>query len=423
MEQILLLQNPHWQGKTYAGLVPRQLEAKLQRTLPLKEVQVLLGVRRSGKSTLFKLLINFLMKEQEAGSILYLNLDDPFFVEICDDPAKMYHVVELAEKLSGRKIRYLFLDEVQNVSNWQKFVKSVYDAEIFTKIFITGSNSSLLRGEYATLLAGRYVRDHVFPFSLDELLAHRGFADRLSRLGNKARLMGIIDDLLEYGGFPEVTRHESAELKREILLGYFDTILLKDCISQGKIRDVRTFKALALYLISNNGTLYSYSSLARAVGSNENTVKEFVHIMESSFLLKEITGFSFSLKTQNRGRKKTYLADNGLLANISFRFSGNKGKLLENLVFTELARQGAEIYFFNQAGVGECDFIIRKDGELTAIQVCYELHERNRPREIKGIRIAQDKLNIEKVFILTYDQNLIVDDVQCLPVWNYFAAS
>ncbi|MDD5089607.1 MAG: AAA family ATPase [Candidatus Wallbacteria bacterium] len=170
MERILISQNPHWSGKKYSSLFMRHAMAQLVEKLELKEIQSITGIRRSGKSTLFKLMINFLLDNNDPRSILFLNLDDPCFSDIWENPAKLYEASELAEKITGSKPEFLFLDEVQNVNAWEKFVKSVYESGTYRKIFITGSNSTLLDGDYSKLLSGRYLSTRVYPMSFREIL-------------------------------------------------------------------------------------------------------------------------------------------------------------------------------------------------------------------------------------------------------------
>jgi len=417
MEKVLLQQNKHWH-KAYPGLIERSLLSGLKNKLQLKEIQVLLGIRRSGKSTLFKLLINNLIKDNNAKTILYINLDDPFYTEVYKDAAGIYKIVDTTEKLTGQKIQFLFLDEIQNVRQWEKYVKSVYDSEVFKKIFITGSNSSLLKGEYAKLLSGRYVVDEVYPFSFKEILNEKGVRTHLDLINNKSTVLSIIDTLLEYGSYPEVYKTKNHELKRDLLLSYYDTIVLKDCIANAGIRGVRTFKELAHYILTNSGTLFSYNGLAKNLSTNENSVKEFLNVMENSFLLNEIRNFSYSLKKQSKARKKAYAIDNGIAANVSFRFSANKGKVFENLVYSELRKCGYEIHFYHN--VNECDFIVKTDDVQTAIQVCFEINDQNRKREVNGLKEAMKQFSIKDGVIITYDQEESVDSIQVIPFWKYF---
>lgn len=404
-EYIIELQNPFWSGQPYTGLFERaQLESLLKK-LKLKEIQILLGIRRSGKSTLFKLVINHLLQEKvPPQSILYLNLDDPFFSDIWESPELLYKVIEASEKLTGVKPSYLFLDEIQNVQSWEKFVKSIYDSEIFKKIFITGSNSSLLKSNYATLLSGRYLVAPVMPLSFQEILHNQGIMTNLDLIKAKPRVLNLAENLLYFGGFPEVWKTLEPELKREQLLGYYETILLKDCISNNKIREIKKFKELTLYLLSNNGTLFSYNNLAKAIGSNENTVKEFIRILEDSFLINEVKHFSYSLKDQTKLPKKSFCVDNGLIHAVSFQFSENRGKLFENLVYTELCKMGfEEIYYFTHQK--ECDFVVKSGKQKIALQATFELTAHNHDREYDGLMIAMDKLSTNKGYIVTFDSD------------------
>jgi predicted AAA+ superfamily ATPase len=313
-------------------------------------------------------------------------LDDPYFTEIYKDSSRFYQIIDFAEKLSGKRIEYLFLDEIQHVRLWETYVKSIYDSEVFKKIFVTGSNSSLLKGEYAQLLGGRFLIDEVFPFSYREILNDLAISTNIELIQNKSILLAQVDTMMEYGAYPEVYKTKNIDLKRELLINYYDTIVLKDCIANAHIREVRIFQELTHYLLTNAGTLFSYNSLGNALNTNENTAKEFINVLENSYLVNEVRQFSYSLKRQSHARKKIYAIDNGILANVSFRFSANRGKLFENLVYTEFKKSGYEINFYQNKG--ECDFIVKKGSDRKAIQVCYELTGQNRNREIKGLQEA-----------------------------------
>jgi len=420
MEKALILQNKHWNKEVYPNLINRTLLPYVLNKLKLKEIQILLGVRRSGKSSIFKLLINHIAGIMDPLSIAYINLDDPFYSDVWKNAKELYRVVETAAKITGSKISYLFLDEIQNVHGWEKFIKSQYDAGSFSKIFITGSNSSLLKGNYARLLSGRYITDYVHPFSFQEILKNNGIESLVDILSNKPKVLSLLDNVLLYGSFPEVYKTPDPELKRDILLSYYETIILKDCLCNNGIRDTRAFRELAFYLMSNVSALYSYNGLAKAVTSNENTVSEFIGYLVESFLVNEVKNFSYSLKTQSKARKKIYSVDNSFLNTISFKFSDNKGKLLENLVYTELVKNGfREIFFFNENK--ECDFIVKTDKILTAIQVGYEIGQSNLDRETGGLITAMKKLNIEKGYIITYDtEEKISPDISMIPFWKLY---
>lgn len=416
MEKILISHNRHWETP-YKGLYPRQVFQKLVRQLSARHIQVLQGIRRSGKSTVFKLMINHLAASEDPMEILYLNLEDPFFIQFSQSPEKLYDVIDTARKLTGKKIRYLFLDEVQAIGGWEKFVKTVYDNEEFEKIFITGSNASLLSGEFATLLTGRYLSSMVYPLSFLELMAIKNITSHIQMVRRKADVLAVVDDMLRYGSFAEVYDSDE-DLKRDIVSMYYDSILLKDCVSNNHVRDIKSFRELSYYLISNITATYSYSSLGKAVGIHDRSAREFVAYLQQAYLLFELRLFSWSVKEQQNNRKKPYVIDNGFI-NLSFAFSPNSGKLLENLVFSELCKAGKEIYFYNKGF--ECDFIIKnEDHTLAAIQVCHELTDQNEKREVGGLKKIDGQYPTVSKTIVTYNQETTVDGIDVVPFWKFF---
>jgi predicted AAA+ superfamily ATPase len=419
MENVLVYQNPHWSGEKYKQLYRREVLDRIWKKNATRHIQVLTGIRRCGKSSIFRLLINRLMETVSPQAILFLNMDDPVYFEVWNNPSLLYHVVETAEKITGEKVQYLFLDEIQTVMAWEKFVKSVYDSSLFRKIFVTGSNSSLLQNDYSALLSGRYFADMVYPFSFKELLAIKGISNNYELLNRKPEVLRLFDDVLQWGTFPEIRQIADKDIRLDLLKSYFDSIVMKDCIVYQKISDVATFRRLLLYAMSNIGTLFSYKSLANAVGSNENTIKKYLHILSDSYIIGDMINFSFSQKEAARNLHKIYSADNGLINALSYKFMNNDSKLLENFVFTELRKQGwDEITFGNRNG--ECDFLLKKDAGYQAIQVCYELTPENETREWKGFSVVDDQINLQRKIVITYNQSRQMGDIEVIPVWKYF---
>ena len=415
MEEALFKHNPHWK-EPYQNLYERQLFSSIVERLHLRQIHVLKGIRRSGKTTLFKLIINHLSQEVEPRSVLYVNLDDPYFTELYSDSKNLYRLLELAQKSTGVKVQYLFLDEVQNVKGWEKFVKAIYDNEVVKKIFITGSNSSLLDGEYATLLSGRYIQDRVTAPSFSEILQINKIKSRFDLIDKKIEALKIVDEMMKYGSFFEVLKEPTH--KREIILSYYETIIFKDCIANNNLRDAKTFKEVVNFFISNSSNLYSYNSISKAIGVNDNTIKEYIRVAEDAYMAQEIKQYSYSLKEQIKSKKKLYINDNGILTQTSFKFSKDYGKSFENLVYTELLKNGYEIYFYNKDF--ECDFIVQKDEKLTAIQVCYELTLENQEREFNGLRKL--KFNLDERILLTYNQSEVEQDgIKVIAFWDYFS--
>uniref|UniRef100_UPI003AF966E2 ATP-binding protein n=1 Tax=Campylobacter fetus TaxID=196 RepID=UPI003AF966E2 len=397
MQNIIINQNKHW-SEPYKNLYDRQVMPKLINSLKLRHIMVLQGIRRSGKSTVFKLLINHLSKSVDSKEILYINLDDPFFSTKSKDARVINDIVSFSQRLTNKRVKYLFLDEISAVNNWEKYVKSAYDSELFDKIFITGSNSALLNTQYATLLSGRYLSTQIYPLSFKEILKINNINDYFELIKEKNHVLNLVQDMAKFGSFVEVYESNS-EFKRDIISSYYDAILLKDCVANNQIRDIAGFRELGFYSLTNFGALYSYNSLSNAVKLNPKSVQEYIGYLQECYLCDELKMFSYSLKEQMNNKKKLYLCDNGFLS-LAFSFSDNKGRALENLVFCELKKLGFELFFY-KTNDSECDFIARKNDKSIALQVCYELNEKNIKREIAGLNKLP--FGVNEKYLITFD--------------------
>jgi predicted AAA+ superfamily ATPase len=194
---------------------------------------------------------------------------------------------------------------------------------------------------------------------------------------------------------------------------------MKDCVYRYLIADVAMFKKLLLYAVSNAGAICSYKSLGIAVGSNENTAKRYINILNDSYIVQDVSNFAFSLKANVRNSHKIYVADTGLMNAISYRFWDDKAKLFENFVFNELQKQNPdEITFANNNG--ECDFIVKKGFDYEAIQVCYELTPANQKREYAGFDKIKNVVKLKRKIILTYNQEEKMGEIEVIPVWKFF---
>ncbi len=418
MERAIIDQNPHWGANVYQNLHERSFFESIKNNLQVKHIQVLTGIRRSGKSSGFRMLVNELMKYEDPKSILMLNMDDPLYYETWENPGNLYNIVDFAEKLTGVRTKYLFIDEAQAVKGWETYVKSAYDSGRFNKIFVTGSNSSFLNNEHSTLLSGRYLEENIFPYSFAEILSQSKIKTLLDAVSQIPKVLRLLDDCLEWGCFPEITPINNSELKSNLLKSYFDSIIMKDCISRYQIGDISTFKKLLLYCISNAGSVCSYKSLGNATGTNENTAKKYINILNDSHIITDLSNFAFSLKENVRNSHKIYVADTGITNAVSYRFWDNKAKLFENFVFNELQKQKHEEITFANSN-GECDFVIKDKFEYHGIQVCYEITPENRAREVAGFAAVEKDVQLKTKTIITYNQSDAINDIAVIPVWKW----
>lgn len=412
MEQVILNQNKHWKSK-YTDVFHRSILDSLMDYLPMKEILILTGIRRSGKSSLFKLLINKLLEKTEATKILFINSEDPHFLPAWQDAAKFYDIIQTAEKITESKFYYLFIDEIQNINNWESFIKSIYESGNYKKIFLTGSNSKLLENDYINLLSGRFIAKKIFPLSFLEILELNNLKKNLDIVEHQTKVLNLLDKYLQYGGFPEVIKTKKESLKLEILSNYYRTIVLKDCIINQKIREASKFEQLAYYVFNNSGAVYTYNSLARATENNENTSKKFLDALYSSFSVYDVSNFSFSAKIITKSKRKLYSIDNGLTQAVKHNFTSDKGKMLENAVFSEIIKSNKFVVHFHNTDY-ECDFILKSQKELIAIQVVYELNSNNKKREITGLLKASKQFNISNMKIITYNEKSIIDNIEII---------
>jgi predicted AAA+ superfamily ATPase len=399
-------QNPWWFGKEFdTGIDRLPWYPGITKFMKAREVLLLLGARRTGKSTLvYQIIRNLLNNRIPPEAILFINLDEPLFQSKSKDPMYLTEIIEyyLAQKKSIPAF-YLFIDEIQNHDYWVQTIKTLYDTRKNIKIILTGSTSTLLQKEISTRLSGRYFHIIVYPLSFREYLSFK----KLQKPATIEKLQ-YFNDYLEFGAFPRVVLEDDKDLKQELLKNYFQTIYLKDIIYPNNLRNNKDVFDLLYFLISNIGKNFSYSNIAKTLGIAVETVKEYIGCAENSYLIYTLTKYDASVKKQLANPKKIYCLDTGLVNSISFRFSENKGRLIENLVYMSLIKEKKEIYYHRENY--ECDFIIKEGMKIKhAVQVTLSLKdETSRKREIRGLVEAMDAYNLKEGLIITEKEAEII---------------
>jgi predicted AAA+ superfamily ATPase len=399
-------QNPWWFGKEFdTGIDRLPWYPGITKYMKAREVLLLLGARRTGKSTLaYQIIRDLLNNKTYPEAILFINLDEPLFQSKSKDPMYLTEIIEyyLAQKKSIPAF-YLFIDEIQNHDYWVQTIKTLYDTRKNIKIILTGSTSTLLQKEISTRLSGRYFHIIVYPLSFREYLSFK----KLQKPATIEKLQ-YFNDYLEFGAFPRVVLEDDKDLKQELLKNYFQTIYLKDIIYPNNLRNNKDVFDLLYFLISNIGKNFSYSNIAKTLGIAVETVKEYIGCAENSYLIYTLTKYDASVKKQLANPKKIYCLDTGLVNSISFRFSENKGRLIENLVYMSLIKEKKEIYYHRENY--ECDFIIKEGMKIKhAVQVTLSLKdETSRKREIRGLVEAMDAYNLKEGLIITEKEAEII---------------
>ncbi len=396
--------------KQEEGLIDRNI--LLDMYLKGNEIVIITGIRRCGKSSLLK-IISKKLKEK----FIYLNFDD---IRLTDFNIENFKdIEEIAAEMHGTKTKVAYLlDEVQNAKFWERWVNNLYAKNI--KVFVTGSNSSLLSSEISTFLTGRNKIIRLYPFSFKEFLIFKNIKAEYKTTEEKLTITRAFNEYFEIGGFPLIIKNNDLELSKQ----YFEDILYKDIIKRYGIRKIKELNDLIIYLFSNTGVAYSYSTL-KAISQIKSLsmIKNYIGYLKNVFLAATINRFDYSIKKQMVSSSKFYALDNSFLKTIAFNFSENIGKRLENLVFIELNRKGFNVYYHMKKR--ECDFIIKEGLKVTeVIQVCLNLDNlKTKEREIEGLIEAMKEYKLKRGVIFTFDKEdeLIIDDKQIIikPVWKW----
>jgi predicted AAA+ superfamily ATPase len=372
--------------------IPREQLDRIDFNNPL--ITIISGVRRSGKST----LLHQLMDKKEC--FYYFNFEDPRTINF--EVTDFEKLNQVFEEEFGECPNYFF-DEIQNVPQWERFVRRLHDAG--KRIFITGSNASLLSRELGDRLTGRHLTFELFPFSYGEML----------NLTRGKRSLNSFKDYLESGGFPEFLKYRNDQILHQL----FQDIMARDIITRYQIRDQKVFTELAIFLITNVGKEFSYNRLKNRFGlGSTNTVIAYLSYLQDSYLLFTVPRFSYSYAKQRVFFRKVYSVDPGLSRANTASLSPDRGRLLENLVFLHLLKSGRKVFYYRNQS--ECDFLVKEKNKITqAIQVCYQLTEENLKREMIGVKEALENTKAKQAIIITLDQKDKIDSIPVVPAWEY----
>jgi len=340
---------------------------------------IITGIRRCGKSTL---LLQLLRRDYQEA--VYLNFDD-----IRLSGFETGDLIRLHKEVEKRNVKVLFFDEIQIVAGWEKYINQLLREGY--KVFITGSNASMLSVELGTHLTGRHLSMELFPFSYAEFIRFK----ELDRDEMSCR------SYLNNGGIPEYLKTGMGVVLNTLV----DDILMRDIAVRHSVRDVASLRQLTAFLITNSGNLVSANKLLGMFGvKSPATFLDYFSFLKDAYLLDFVPMFSHSLKVQARNPKKVYVMDMGLYSEISISTSENMGRRLENLVFMHLRRKYKQIFYFKDRG--ECDFVTMENNSVKeAIQVCLTVNDENFDRELNGLLEAMQHLGLKEGCIVTLNQS------------------
>jgi len=354
-------------------------------------IKVITGVRRSGKSEILKLLKGEALKITDEQHIIFANFEEAEFSNILTYK-KLHDYV--TDKMTDDKRYYIFLDEIQMVKDWERAVNSLRLRN--TDIFVTGSNSQLLSGELATLIAGRYVSFEINPLSYEEFVKFRqesrvaeieafnpktrlDIADDISK--SKLVAISVVDDLDEYiqiGGFPLLsTTQFSTEQARQLVLDIHSSAVLKDVVARNKVKNVPLLEKIIAFVYDNVGSLITLRRISDYLKSNSGsgdleTIGNYIRYLENACIIRKVSRYDIKGKELLKSNDKYYLADHSLQYTIGGFKRTNLPGILENIVYNELIRRGYKVYVgkMGKDDNREIDFVAEKLSEKIYVQVC-----------------------------------------------------
>jgi len=411
----------NFQERTFGRIVPRDYEIPTTT----KKIVSLIGVRRSGKTYILYSLIETLRKTIDPQNIVYINFEDdrlfPLKLENLDDLMEGYY--ELYPEKREEKV-YLFLDEVQNVEGWEKYIRRIDDT-LNLQLYITGSSSKLLSSEIATSLRGRTITYEVFPFSFKEYLRYKEIEVNLYSSKSISFVKNAFNSYLVDGGFAE-TFDETPDVQKRILKDYLDLIIYKDVVERYTIKNQSLLKHLIKYMFVNMGTLISvnklyndYKSQGHKVG--KDTLQDYMSYLQEAYTLFTTSIYRNSVREEQRNPKKLYAIDNGFKKLFSISLSDDYSKLYENLAFLHLRRGSSEVYYFKQKQ--EVDLYVHTDKEYL-VNVSYAIEdEKTLTREINALREGMKYFKLSQAYLVTAQRDELVEveegSIEVIPLWKW----
>lgn len=396
--------------------------------LDTQKIVSLIGVRRSGKTYILFDLIKKLREKGLKENIIYVNFEDDRLIGITyknlDELIEAYF--ELFPRKREERI-YIFLDEVQEVEYWEKFVRRIYDS-LNTQIYITGSSSKLLSKEIATSLRGRTISYEIFPLSFKEFLDFKNIEFNLYSSKSLSFIKSAFNQYLIKGGFPEVVLEENEDIQIRILRDYVDLVVYRDIIERYHVKNLSLLKLLIKYIFSNPATLISFNKLYNDFKSmgyklSKDTLFEYFEYLNDAYVAFTTAVFKSSVKEEARNPKKVFIVDNGFNYIFDTSFSPDFSKLYENLVFLNLRRKYKEIYYFKQKK--EVDFYVPQEKLL--INVSYDISSKETlKRELTALEEGMKYFGIKESYLITSEKEETITTnslkIHLTPLWKWLVS-
>ncbi len=420
-EKLRLALEEFWR-KELPELKERDIKLDLETDL----INDVVGIRRAGKTSVMLLSISKLGRDK----CLYINFENRKLFPLTDQYFNaIIELIYAKQMLNKFEKIYLFLDEVQNIKGWEKYVRSIYDEfQGKIKIIVSGSTSKLTKSKLSTLLTGRHLTSQVFPLSFSEFLSFKNFKiPNFFTEEDKALIMELLREYITFGGFPEIVLNNK---KQEMI----ETLML-DIINRDVLPNIQKRKDIVedfvYFLCSNSGRLLSFNKIAKLFRKTSVvTVEKIFKLLKDVFLFFDIYVYSYSVKDQLQHPRKILCIDSGFINHFGFKFSQDKGRLIENIVGIELLRRFSmhrktSVYYWKDYQQREVDFVVKEGLNVKQlIQVTYAsaMDEVNN-REIKSLLKASELFKCKDLLVITWDyeaeEEIKNKKIRFTPLWNW----
>lgn len=405
-----------WRTTPFMGIIRPRYINELKRLSSTGQVIVVTGVRRSGKTTT---LIQFMHHLIDNGTItpsqaLYVNFEDPR-LPIENGTALLDQIISAHRSfVDPDGLHYLILDEVQRLPQWERWVRIQMEMRSNLHpnlhIIVSGSSAELLSKELGTLLTGRHIDMEVFPLDLSEYLSFHDI-DPKDPLADADRIQSLTSEYISSSAFPAVVLTTEPDLKERMVFQIYRDIINHDVARRYEVREIEKLESVATTFMASVPGPVTLNGTRRALGGRVSldSIERYSRYLEEPYLLFFIETHSFSAGKRERSPRKVYAIDNGLLLAVSHRFSSDRGKLLENLVFLDIRRAGLEVYRLMDKK--EVDFLIwNGTAPLALVNVCLDVSDaKTRKREVDGLRRAMGEFHMEYGYIVTLDHAELMD--------------
>lgn len=413
--------------------LPERIPRELKISITKDAIVSIIGPRRAGKTYYFYQLMTGINKKDKT---LYLDFEYPELAGITFKEIK--EIVNVHRELFGNEPEYLFFDEIQNVDNWEKPIRSLYELKRFY-IFITGSSSRLLSKEIATALRGRTISHTLFPFSFREYLKAEGFEvhGKYRSSSEESMVKHFMREYTRYGGLPQVVLNKDEEFRKRFFIEYLDLVVYRDIIERYGVKNLRIVKVMLRFLLRGFARDFSihrfYNTLkSQNIKVSKNTLYNYFAYFVDALFVYPIYRFSYSIKEVQLSVPKVYVTDTGLLTlTNTVGFSENFGRLMENTVAIELLRRkscfapSTGIYYYKSSEGKEVDFVVKEGVKINQlIQVCYDINDLStRERELKSLIKASKELKSKNLSVITWDyeaeEEFKGEAIKFVPLWKW----